>query len=597
MRIEDYGMIGNLRTAALVGRDGSIDWLCLPRFDSGACFASLLGDERHGRWLLAPIGPVRRTSRAYREGTLVLETDFETDDGVVRVIDCMPPRDERTGVVRIVEGLRGSVPMQMELVIRLDYGAAVPWVQRANGGIVALAGPDALRLHTPVETRGEALTTVAEFTVSRGDRVPFALAWHPSHEPAPEPIEPFSAVDHADYWWQQWSSRCTYAGEARDEVLQSLIVLKALTYEPTGGIVAAPTTSLPEKLGGVRNWDYRYCWLRDAALTLEALVIGGYVEEALAFRGWVMRATAGDPTQGQIMYGLAGERRLPEAELPWLSGYEESGPVRVGNSAAHQFQLDVYGELANVSNTVSAMYGMFDPRSWRRHRAVMNFLESAWREPDEGIWEVRGPRRHFTHSKVMAWVAFDRTIKIAERAQVDFASIERWKTIRDEIHAEVCREAFDPERNTFTQYYGSKKLDASLLLIPAMGFLPVDDERIAGTVDAIQRELTRDGLVLRYSTDESDDGLPGSEGAFLPCSFWLADALVMIGRVDEARELFARLLAIRNDLGLISEEYDTTARRLIGNFPQAFTHLTLIKTAALLDARAGERIDREPLAA
>jgi GH15 family glucan-1,4-alpha-glucosidase len=580
-RIEDYGLIGDLRTAALVGRDGSIDWLCLPRFDSGACFAALLGDERNGRWLLAPAGAVVSTSRRYRGETLVLETEFRTDDGAVRVVDCMPRGAGASRVVRIVEGLEGSVAMRMELVIRFDYGAAVPWVQRMNGGIAAMSGPDAVSLSTPVATHGENLTTIADFTVGAGDKVPFVLSWHASHEPPPAPLEPFAAVEQTESWWHEWSAQCSYAGEWRDEVVRSLITLKALTYEPTGGIVAAPTTSLPEELGGVRNWDYRFCWLRDAALTLEALIENGYADEAMAFRDWAMRAAAGDPAQLRIMYGVAGERRLPEAKLEWLSGYEGSAPVRVGNAAADQLQLDVYGELMNLANMASAVEGDFQPRIWRRQIAVMDFLECAWRKPDEGIWEVRGPRRHFSHSKVMAWVAFDRAIKMAERFGAD-APLDGWKRIRQEIHDEVCREGYDAERNTFTQYYGSKELDAAVLLIPAVGFLPGDDPRVVGTIDAIQREITQDGLVRRYSTEQSDDGLPGTEGVFLPCSFFLADALALAGREAEARALFERLLALCNDVGLISEEYDTFAKRQVGNFPQAFTHLQLIKTASIL---------------
>jgi GH15 family glucan-1,4-alpha-glucosidase len=580
--IEDYGLIGDLRTAALVGRDGSIDWLCLPRFDSGACFAALLGDERNGHWRIAPAGAVRSTSRRYRGETLVLETEFETEDDAARVIDFMPRGDGAGSVVRIVEGLRGRVPMRMELVIRFDYGSAIPWVQKLNGGIVALSGPDALCLDTPVATRGEGLTTVADFSVGAGDRVPFTLRWHASHELRPAPLEPFAELERTESWWREWSARCSYEGEWRNAVVRSLITLKALTYEPTGAIVAAPTTSLPEEIGGVRNWDYRYCWLRDAALTLEALIEHGYADEAMAFRDWAMRTAAGDPGQARIMYGVAGERRLPEIELAWLRGYEGSAPVRIGNAAAEQLQLDVYGELMNLANTASAAEGVFEPRIWRRQVAVMDFLECAWRKPDEGIWEIRGPRRHFTHSKVMAWVAFDRAIKIAERFGAD-APVDGWKRLRREIHDEVCREGYDAERKTFTQYYGSKSLDAAVLLIPVVGFLPGDDERVVGTIDAIKHELTQDGFVRRYSTEESDDGLQGSEGVFLPCSFFLADALALAGRTAEARALFQRLLALRNDLGLIAEEYDTAAGRQVGNFPQAFTHLQVIKTASVLE--------------
>jgi GH15 family glucan-1,4-alpha-glucosidase len=590
MRIEDYALIGDLRTAALVGRDGSIDWLCLPRFDSGACFAGLLGDERHGHWRVAPAGEVLSTSRRYRPGSLVLETEFETADGTVRIVDCMPVGGANNEVVRLVEGVHGAVPMRMDLVIRFDYGHAVPWVQKANGGMIALAGPDALGLRTPVATHGEGLATVADFVIREGDRVPFSLTWHPSHEPTPAPIDPLAAVKATERWWRDWSSRCEYAGEWRDEVVTSLMVLKALTFEPTGGIVAAPTTSLPEEIGGVRNWDYRYCWLRDAALTLEALILGGYAEEAMAFRDWAMRTAAGDPAQLQIMYGVAGERRLPEEELTWLSGYEGSSPVRVGNAAVDQFQLDVYGELMSLGYEATSREGVLEPRVWRRQNAVMDFLESAWRKPDEGIWEVRGPRRHFTHSKVMAWVAFDRAIKVAERFGAD-APLDGWKRLRAEIHAEVCREGYDADRRTFTQHYGSAELDASVLLIPAVGFLPGDDERVLGTIEAVKRELTHDGFVRRYSTELSDDGLPGTEGAFLPCSFWLVDALALSGQVEEARAFYERLLGLRNDLGLISEEYDPVAGRLVGNFPQAFTHLALIKSASVLDEAGAAEIE------
>jgi GH15 family glucan-1,4-alpha-glucosidase len=581
MKIEDYGLIGDLRTAALVGRNGSIDWLCLPRFDSAACFAALLGDERHGHWTIAPAGKPRSTSRRYRDGTLILETDFETDEGAVRVIDCMPPGSKAPTVVRVVEGLRGRVAVRMELAIRFEYGSSVPWVQRVNGGLVALTGPDAVHLRTPVETRGENMTTVADFTVAEGESVPFVLTSFASHEPVPTSVDAGSAIATTEAWWREWSGRATYGGEWRDAVVTSLKVLKALTYGATGGIVAAPTTSLPEELGGVRNWDYRYCWIRDAALTLFSLISAGYMDEALSFRDWVLRATAGDPAQLRIMYGLAGERHLPESELEWLPGYEGSDPVRVGNAAADQFQLDVYGELIGLAH-FSQQFERDVPRAvWRREMAVMDFLESAWREPDEGIWEVRGPRRHFTHSRVMAWAAFDRAVKTVERFGVD-GPVERWKQLRAEIHDEVCRRGYDAERGTFTQYYGSRELDASVLMIPVTGFLPPSDPRVRSTVDVIQRELTYDGFVQRYSTDDFDDGLPGGEGAFLPCSFWLADNLAMIGRREEARELFERLLGLRNDLGLISEEYDPTSRRLVGNFPQAFTHLAVINTASVL---------------
>jgi GH15 family glucan-1,4-alpha-glucosidase len=598
MRIEDYGLIGNLRTAALVGRDGSVDWLCLPRFDSGACFAALLGDERHGRWVVAPAGGVRRVTRRYRPGTLVLETEFETADGTVRLVNCMPPGGGAESLVRVVEGVRGSVPMRLELVVRPDYGSTVPWATSDLGGLSAIAGPDALRLWTPVDLRGEGLTTVARFTVREGERVPFVLDWHPSHLPAPDPVDAFHAVARTERFRQQWSAHCTYGGEWTEPVLSSLVALKGLTDAPTGGIVAAPTASLPEAIGGVRNWDYRFCWVRDA-VTLGAFMQCGYADEALAFRDWLLRATSGRPSDLRIMYGIAGERRLPEEELDWLPGYEGSSPVRIGNGAADQSQLDVYGELADAAHLARGaaanlgipVEAVEDPVHWRRSLAMFDAVESMWPEPDEGIWEVRGPRRHFTHSKVMAWVAFDRAVRAVEEFG-RHGPVDRWRRIRAEIHAEVCREGYDADRGTFTQYYGSHELDASLLLIPAVGFLPPTDERVLGTIEAVQRELTQDDLVYRYATEASDgsvDGLPGKEGAFLPCSFWLADALAMSGRVTEARALFEHLLSLRNDLGLLSEEYDVDRRRMCGNFPQAFTYLALVGTAQRLDAVAGER--------
>ena len=596
MRIEDYGLISNLRTAALVGRDGSVDWLCLPRFDSDACFAALLGDERHGRWLVAPAGGVRKVTRRYRPGTLVLETEFETEDGAVRLIDCMPPANGTEGIVRVVEGVRGSVPMKLHLTIRLSYGSVVPWVTSDLGSLHAMGGPDALRLSTPIDLRGEGESTVAEFTVREGERVPFVLDWHESHLAAPHPVDAFHAVARTQRFWEEWSARSRYEGEWREPVHTSLLALKGMTYAPTGGIVAAPTTSLPESLGGVRNWDYRYTWIRDAVLTLSAFVRSGYWEEAMAFRDWMLRATSGRPRDLRIMYGIAGERRLPEAELDWLPGYEGSFPVRVGNGAAEQFQLDVYGELADAGylarSSLSVLGLQVDPVQERHNRKRSNKLwetvEELWTEPDEGIWEVRGPRRHFTHSKVMAWVAFDRAVRSTEDFGWD-GPVDRWRRLRDEIHAEVCREGYDADRNTFTQYYGSRELDASLLLIPAVGFLPATDPRVQGTIKAIQDELTQDGLVYRYRPDAFDvegdvDGLPGKEGAFLPCSFWLVDALAMSGRVGEARSLYERLLGLRNDLGLISEEYDVDRGRMVGNFPQAFTHLALVDSAHRLDA-------------
>jgi GH15 family glucan-1,4-alpha-glucosidase len=577
-RIEDYGVVGDTHTAALVGRDGSVDWLCFPRFDSGACFAALLGDEHHGRWLLAPAGGVRRVSRRYRPGSLVLETDFETEDGTVRIIDCMPPRQKHPNLVRIVEGLAGRVPMRMQLVVRFEYGSIVPWVNHRRHVLSAVAGPDALTLRSPIETRGKDLTTVAEFAVGAGESAPFVLTWHVSYERAPRAIDPHRTVAETEAWWREWSSRCSYDGEWRDAVERSLIVLKALTYAPTGGIVAAATTSLPEQLGGVRNWDYRYCWVRDATFALYALMMAGYTAEAGAWRDWLLRAVAGQPKQMQIMYGVAGERRLTELELGWLPGYEGSAPVRIGNGAALQYQLDVYGELMDSLHQARRAGLPPRPPAWHVQRVLLDFLESSWREPDEGIWEVRGRRRHFTHSKVMAWVALDRAVKTVEQFGLA-GPVGRWRGLRDEIHAEVCREGYDGERKTFTQYYGSSELDASLLRIPLVGFLPPSDPRVAGTVEAVQRELLHDGFVRRYSTSTQVDGLPEGEASFLACTFWLADDLALLGRRREAQRLFERVLDLRNDLGLLSEEYDPAARRLVGNFPQALSHVGLVNTA------------------
>jgi GH15 family glucan-1,4-alpha-glucosidase len=601
MRIEDYALIGDTQTAALVGRNGSIDWMCLPRFDSGACFAALLGNEGHGRWLLSPVGNVRRVRRQYRPGTLILETEFETQEGTARLIDFMPPRDQAPDVVRIVEGVQGHVDMRMELVIRFDYGSVVPWVQRVNGVLSAIGGPDALYLYTPIETRGERLTTVADFRVSKGQRIPFVLLWQPSHREQPAPLDAEQALVETDAWWQDWSNRCTYRGEWREQVLRSLITLKALTYAPTGGIVAAATTSLPEQIGGVRNWDYRYCWLRDATFTLYALMAAGFRDEACAWRDWLLRTVAGDPAQMQIMYGPAGERRLTELELDWLPGYESSAPVRIGNAAVKQFQLDVYGEVMGVLHEARRIGIDADELAWALQRHMLEFLESKWKEPDEGIWEVRGPRRHFTHSKVMAWVAMDRAVKDAEHFALmspqgaQDNEVERWKQLRDEIHTEVCQRGYDASRRTFTQYYGSKELDASLLMIPLVGFLPPEDERVRGTVEAVERELLWDGFVLRYDTHSSGtvDGLPAGEGAFLPCTFWLADNYLLLGRHHEARQVFERLLSLTNDLGLLSEEYDPQAKRLLGNFPQAFSHVSLINTARNLSSAVGPAVHRK----
>jgi len=585
-RIEDYALIGDCETAALVGRDGSIDWLCFPRFDSPACFAALLGTPEHGRWLLAPAGNSRRVRRRYREGTLVLETEYETDSGVVALADCMPPRTKAPDVIRLVEGKRGQVAMRMELIIRLDYGSLIPWVRRIDHGLLAIAGPDAVRLRTPVDLRGENFRTVAEFTVSAGQRVPFALTWYPSHLPPPPDADPANEIHATERWWREWSSRCTYDGEWREAVVRSFITLKALTYAPTGGLVAAVTTSLPERLGGVRNWDYRYCWLRDATFALYALMTGGYVEEARAWRQWLLRAVAGKPSQVQILYGMAGERHLPELELDWLPGYEGASPVRVGNAACTQFQLDVFGEVMDALYCARRVGLEEDENAWRVQNALMDFLESAWERPDEGIWEVRGPRRQFTHSKVMAWVALDRAVKAVERFKLD-GPVERWRGVRETIHAEVCERGFDPGLDSFVQFYGSKHVDASLLMIPLVGFLPATDPRMRGTVKAIRERLVTDGFVARYRTTPDIDGLPPGEGAFLACTFWLADNLALQGRYSEARDILSRLLDIRNDVGLLSEQYDPAARRLVGNFPQAFSHVGLINTARNLTRRGG----------
>jgi GH15 family glucan-1,4-alpha-glucosidase len=591
IRIEDYALIGDTHAAGLVGRNGSIDWLCVPRFDSGACFAALLGEPKHGRWLLAPAGESRVARRRYRDDTLILETEFECPQGTVRVIDCMSPRLRFPEVIRIVEGVRGRVSMAMELVVRFDYGSIVPWVRRVDHTWTAIGGPDALCLRTPVETRGRDFTTVSEFDVSAGERVPFVLAWHPSDEEPPQPVDAVRALADTETWWHEWSARCTYHGPWRDDVVRSLVTLKALTYAPTGGIVAAPTTSLPEWIGGRRNWDYRFCWIRDATFSLYALMITGFVDEARAWRDWLLRAVAGDPAALQTLYGPAGERRMEELELGWLPGYESSSPVRVGNAAVHQFQLDVYGELIDCRHLARRAGIEPEPMAWALERKVIEHVESCWNRPDEGIWEVRGPRQHFTHSKVMAWVAFDRAVKAVERFHCE-GPIGHWRGLRDRIHEEVCRAAYDPERRTFTQAYGSKELDASLLMIPLVGFLPAADERVRGTVAAVERELMRDGFLLRYSTHEVEDGLPPGEGVFVPCSFWLADNYVLQGRREEAVALFERLRGLRNDVGLLSEEYDPVARRQLGNFPQAFSHVGLLNTAINLSKTKGPARDR-----
>ena len=595
-RIEDYALLGDLQTAALVGLDGSIDWLCFPHFDSGACFAALLGDEENGHWRLAPAAGGRATRRSYRGDTLVLETVWETPEGTVKVIDCMPPRDEAPDIVRVVEGVSGRVPMHSQLRLRFDYGRVTPWVRKVDGQIVAVAGPDSAWLSTPAPLEGRDFATHSEFSVSAGERVPFVLTWHPSWERPPKPVDPYAAVEDTEAWWTDWMSHSTYDGGWQPEVRRSLATLKALTFQPTGGIVAAATTSLPEQLGGPRNWDYRYCWLRDAALTLQALMGAGFKAEAGKWRDWLLRAIAGDPSELQIMYGITGARRLPELELDWLAGYEGSRPVRVGNAAADQLQLDVWGEtLDGLSFAREAGLSRNDD-AWRLQVNLLEFLEGNWREPDNGLWEMRGDRQHFVHSKVMAWVAFDRMVSGVEHFGLH-GPVDDWRRVRQEIRDEVLAKGFDAERNTFTQAYGSHQLDASLLLIPQVRFLPWDDPRVAGTVDAVQRDLTAEGFVLRYKpgSGSSDDGLPGDEGAFLVCSFWLADALHGIGRQEEAKTLFERLLGLTNDVGLLAEEYDPRIGRQVGNTPQAFSHLGLVNAARHLSgARSAAPTLRQP---
>jgi GH15 family glucan-1,4-alpha-glucosidase len=593
-RIEDYALIGDTQTAALVHRSGSIDWLCFPRFDSPACFAELLGDDRHGRWRICPKETPVRIERRYRPGTLILETDFHLADGAaVRLVDCMPPRGQEPDVVRIVECLSGQVTMQLELIIRFDYGNVVPWIAMVDGAVRAVAGPEALYLWSSVPVRLEGQRTVAEFSLSQGQRAPFTLMWERSHHPMPPPRNADRQLQEAEAWWQEWSGDCNCRGKYHEDVRGSLIALKALTYAPTGGIVAAATTSLPEKLGGVRNWDYRFCWLRDATFTLYALMQGGYRDEAVAWRDWLLRAVAGDPSQLQIMYGAAGERRLPEQVLPWLPGFENSSPVRIGNAAVEQLQLDVFGEVMDAMYQAWRMDMEPDDDGWGLLRALLEYLETIWEQPDEGIWEVRGPRRHFTHSKVMAWVALDRAIKGADRFALK-GPIERWKRVRDDIHQQVCAHGYDPSRKTFTQYYGSETLDASLLLIPLVGFLPAKDERMVSTVAAIEQNLMSGGFVHRYSSMAHGwvDGLPPGEGVFLACSFWLADNYALRGETKRAEELFHRLLALRNDVGLLSEEWNVEQQCFVGNFPQAFSHVALVNTALNLSREEGPAAQR-----
>ena len=597
MKIEDYAFLSDTQTAALVGRDDSIDWLCFPRFDSGACFAALLGDRKNGRWIFIPTEEITATRWRYSDGTLILETEIETKSGAIRLIDFMPPRGENPDIVRIIEGVRGEVALKMELIVRFDYGRVVPWVRKCDGALEAIAGPDALVFRAPIETRGEDLTTVAEFTVGEGDRMPFVLTWFASHKKPPRAIDHDHALRDTTAYWKKWSGKCAeQTGDWHEPIVRSLITLKGLTYAPTGGIVAAATTSLPEEIGGVRNWDYRYCWLRDATFTLYALMASGFLDESRSWRQWLLRAIAGSASQMQIMYGVQGERRLSEEEIPWLAGYENSKPVRIGNAASNQFQLDVYGEVL-AAMYIAHLNGIeTNETEWNLQTELVKFLETKWRDPDEGIWEVRGGPQQFTHSKMMAWLAFDRAVKMSEECSCAAEEhLDRWREIRDEIHRQVCERGYNAKKKAFTQFYGSNELDASLLTMPLTGFLPIDDERVMNTIEAIQRELMWEGFVLRYRAEVNDvDGLSGGEGVFLPCSFWLADCLHLMGRKKEARELFERLLELRNDVGLFSEEYDPRAKRQLGNFPQAFTHVAMINTAQLLNGRRQVPKSRPP---
>ncbi|MEO6397435.1 MAG: glycoside hydrolase family 15 protein [Tepidiformaceae bacterium] len=588
LRIEDYAIIGDTHTAALVGLDGSIDWLCLPRFDSGACFAGLLGTDENGCWRIAPKGGVHSTKRAYREGTLILETTFVTESGSATLIDFMPldKEFERVDVVRIVRGDAGTVEFAMDLALRFSYGSAVPWVRHSEHGISAISGPDAVELRSPVSLEGKEFHTVAEFRVQEGEQVPFTLTWRPSQREAMQDLDPQVELKETETAWKGWLQKSTAAGPYKAHVDRSLTVLKALTYRPTGGIVAAATTSLPEQIGGVRNWDYRFCWLRDATLTLYALLSSGFSEEARAWRDWLLRSCAGMPSQMQVIYGIGGERLLPEFTLPWLAGYEGSAPVRVGNAAHTQLQLDIFGEIMDALHSAGLAGLESESEAWALQRGMVEYLETRWDQPDEGMWEIRGPAQQFTHSKVMAWVALDRAIRGAERMHLE-GPLDRWRALRDRIHAEVCDKGFDSERNTFVQAFGSKHLDASLLMIPQVGFLKPEDPRVAGTVTAIERDLLVDGFLLRYDTGEKVDGLPPGEGAFLACTFWYADALHLIGREKDAHDVFERLLTVCNDVGLLAEEYDPVAKRQLGNFPQAFSHVGLVNTAHNLGAGHG----------
>ncbi len=582
LRLEDYALIGNTHTAALVGINGSIDWLCAPRFDSAACFAALLGDDSNGHWRLSAKGVARATKRRYLPGALVLETDWETSTGVARVTDFMPVHTTHPDVIRLVHGISGTVEMDMELVVRFDYGRLVPWARRVGGDLAFVSGADSLLLRTNLPTHGEDARTHAEFTIAEGQFESFVLSWGPSFEGPREPPHAAGSLEATLDWWRSWSSRLQYKGQWRDEVRDSLMVLKALTYAPTGGIVAAPTTSLPEQIGSVRNWDYRYCWLRDAAFALWALNIGGYLEEARAWRNWLLHIAAGDPNQLQVLYSVTGQSHLVEQTLDWLPGYEKSAPVRIGNAAVDQFQLDVYGEVLDALHLGRIMGMEYDPQAWALQRHLVQCVMDRWREPDEGLWEVRGPRRHFTHSKVMAWVALDRAVRAIEKYGRE-GPLEEWRQVRQEIFDDVLARGFDAERNTFVQAYGQPALDASLLMIPLVHFLPATDPRMKGTIEAIKKELMRDGFVMRYKTDETDDGLPPGEGTFLPCTFWMVDNLALIGEVEEATQIFERLLALRNDVGLLSEEWDPQKKRLLGNYPQALTHVGLVNSAYNLD--------------
>jgi GH15 family glucan-1,4-alpha-glucosidase len=596
--IENYGLIGDTESAALVSRDGAMDWLCLPRFDSDACFAGLLGRDEHGTWVIHPGTRVRSVTRRYRNETMILETEFACDGGAVRLIDFMPVAEGvRHHVVRIVEGVEGTVPVDVILTVRFGYGATPPWIRQTEDGILLTASPDSLRLRTPASVEVSPPRVSCRLQVSKGQRIPFELEWHPCHR-APIPALDVEAVlAETERFWADWAGRCRYRGPHREAVVRSLLTLKALTYAPTGGIVAAPTTSLPEELGGVRNWDYRYCWLRDSALTLDALMLCGYPDEALAFRAWLLRVAAGDPSKLQIMYGIDGKRRLTEFDLEWLPGYAESRPVHVGNGAWNQFQIDIYGEVFDTMYKAHRLGAADQPEAWRMLMHLLAFLERAWQRPDEGIWEVRGAgHRHFVHSKIMAWVAYDRAIRMVEelgRGDANSSAlVPHWRAMRDRIHRDICEHGYDAAQNSFTQSYGSNALDAGVLLIPTHGFLPADDPRVLGTIRAIERNLLREGFVRRYATELALDGLPGDEAPFLACSFWLADAYAATGRVRDAEAMFERLLAIRNDLGLLAEEYDPRHGRLLGNFPQGFSHLALIHTATVL-AGPEVRVERE----